>query len=129
MDFIQNIFYIVITAAIPVLTTYVCKFLYEKWNTNKQVVGNQHIQNTLDQVIQMVLNCVVAVNQTFADELKKKGEFNEEAAKEAFAMCKDMALKMLSEDAKEIIAGVHGDVDAYLDMLIESTVKQVKPVK
>lgn len=129
MEFIQNILYIIITAAVPVLTTYICKFLYEKWNSNKQVVENQHVQDTLNQVINVVLNCVVAVNQTFADELKKKGEFNTEAAKEAFDMCKNMAIKMLSEEAKNIIANTYGDVDAYLDTLIESTVKQVKQVK
>ena len=129
MSFIQNVLYIIITAAVPVLTTYVCKFLYEKWSTNKQVVENQHIQDTLDQVVSMVLNCVIAVNQTFADELKKKGEFNEEAAKAAFAMCKDIAIKMLSENAKKIITNIYGDVDTYLDTLIESTVKQVKPAQ
>ena len=103
MSFIENMLYIIITAAVPVLTTFLCKFLYEKWSTNKQVVSNQNAQDTLDQVVSMVLNCVVAVNQTFADELKKKGEFTEETAKEAFNMCKDMAIKMLSEDAKKII--------------------------
>lgn len=128
MEFIQNILYILITAAVPILTTYICKFLYEKWSANKQMINNQHTQDTLDQVVSMVLNCVIAVNQTFADELKKKGEFNEEAAKSAFAMCKDMAIKMLSEDAKKIIANIYGDVDTYLDTLIESTVKQVKPI-
>lgn len=126
MEFIQNILYIVITAAVPVLTTCVCKFLYEKWSGNKHIIKEQHIQDTLDQVLNVVLNCVIAVNQTFADELKKKGEFNEEAAKEAFNTCKEMTIKMLSEEAKKIVEQVYGDLDIYLDMLIESTVKQVK---
>jgi hypothetical protein len=126
MEHVLNICYIFITAAVPVLTTYICKFLYEKWTANKQTVQNKNVQDTLDQVISMVLNCVIAVNQTFADELKKKGEFNEDTAKEAFSMCKNMAIKMLSEDAKKIIMDVYGDVDTYLDTLIESTVKQVK---
>lgn len=126
MEHVLNICYIFITAAVPVLTTYICKFLYEKWTANKQTVQNKNVQDTLDQVISMVLNCVIAVNQTFADELKKKGEFNENTAKEAFDMCKNMAIKMLSEDAKKIIMDVYGDVDTYLDTLIESTVKQVK---
>ena len=126
MDFVQNILYIIITAAVPVLTTFICKFLYEKWSANKQVIDNQHIQDVLDQVVNIVLNCVVAVNQTFADELKKKGEFNETAAKEAFEMCKSMALKMLSDEAMIIIESVYGDIDIYLDTLIEAKVKQVK---
>jgi len=126
MEFIQNILYIVITAALPILTTYICRYLSEKWNTNKQMVEDERIQTILDQVFSVVFNCVIAVNQTFADELKKKGEFTEDAAKEAFDKCKMMALQMLSEEAKQIIANVYGDVDVYLDTLIESTVKQVK---
>ena len=129
MDFIQNVLYIVITLAIPALTIYICKFLYEKWNANKKAIDHQRIQDTLDQVIKTVLNCVVAVNQTFVDSLKKRGEFNADAAKEAFEMCKNMALKVLSEDSKKIIANIYGNVDEYLDILIESTVNQVKPVK
>ena len=126
MELIKDLLYIFITAAVPVLTTYLCKFLYEKWSTNKQAVDNQHVQDILDQVINMVLNCVTAVNQIFVDELKKKGEFTTDAAKEAFSMCKDMAIKMLTDEAKKIIADIYGDVDTYLDTLIESSVNQVK---
>ena len=126
MDFFQNLLFVVLTAAVPILTTYLCKFLYEKWNTAKQQISNKQIQEILGQVIDTVYNCVKTVNQTFTDELKKKGEFTEEAAKEAFDMCKDMVLKMLSEDAKKIIIQVYGDIDIYLNTLIESTVKQSK---
>ena len=126
MELIKDLLYIFITAAVPVLITYLCKFLYEKWSANKQVVDNQRVQAILDQVINMVLNCVIAVNQTFVDELKKKGEFTTDAAKEAFAMCKDMAVKMLTNEAKKIITDIYGDVDTYLDTLIESSVNQVK---
>ena len=126
MEFFQNLLFVVLTAAVPILTTYLCKFLYEKWNTAKQQISNKKIQEILGQVIDTVYNCVQTVNQTFTDELKKKGEFTEEAAKEAFDMCKDMVLKMLSEDAKKIIIQVYGDIDIYLNTLIESTVKQSK---
>ena len=126
MELIKDLLYIFITAAVPILTTYLCKFLYEKWSANKQTVNNQHIQDILDQIISMVLSCVTAVNQTFVDELKKKGEFTADAAKEAFAMCKNMAVKMLTDEAKKIITDIYGDVDVYLDTLIESSVNQVK---
>ena len=41
MELIKDLLYIFITAAVPVLTTYLCKFLYEKWSANKQTVNNQ----------------------------------------------------------------------------------------
>lgn len=126
MEFFQNLLFVVLTAAIPILTTYLCKFLYEKWNTAKQQISNKKIQDVLNQVFDMVCNCVQTVNQTFADELKKKGEFTKEAAEEAFIKCKTMVLQMLSDDAKQIINQVYGDIDIYLNTLIEATVKQAK---
>ena len=126
MEFLKDILYILITAAVPVLTTYLCKFLYSKWTEGKVKIENEKISNTLDNVVTMVLDVVTAVNQTFVDELKKKGEFTEEAAKEAFNRSKETALKMLSEDAIEIITTIYGDLDVYLDTLIEATVKQLK---
>lgn len=126
MEFLKNILYIAITAAVPFLTTYICKFLYEKWTEGKTKIKDAKIANTLDHVVSMVLNCVETTNQTFVDELKKNGEFTKEAAAEAFLMSKTMAIQMLSEDAAEIITEVYGDIDVYLDTLIETTVKKLK---
>lgn len=126
MEFIKNILYIFITAAVPVLTTYVCKFLYAKWTEGKVKIENEKIAITLDNVVTMVLDVVQATNQKFVDELKKNGEFTEEAAAAAFQMSKETALTMLTTDAAEIIAQVYGDVSIYIDTLIEATVKQLK---
>ena len=126
MEILKNIIYILITTAVPVLVTYLCKFLYEKWTEIKAKVENEKISNTLDQVVSMVLDCVEKVNQTYVDSLKKNGKFTKEASEKAFKMCKETALAMLSEDAKKIIAMVYGDVDTYLDTLIEATVRQLK---
>lgn len=126
MKMIMDLLYILITAAVPVLTTYLCKFLYAKWTESKVKIENEKISTTLDGVVVMVLDVVEATNQVFVDELKKNGEFTEEAAAEAFRISKDKALKMLSVEAADIISTVYGDVNVYLDTLIEATVKQLK---
>lgn len=126
MEFVKNLLYILITAAVPVLTTYVCKFLYTKWTESKVNIKNEQIQDTLDKVTNMVLDVVQATNQTFVDSLKKNGEFTKEAAIEAFNKSKETVVKMLSDDAVAIITEVYGDIDVYLDTLIESLVKQLK---
>lgn len=126
MELIKDLLYILITAAVPVLTTYVCKYLYAKWTEGKIKIENEKISNTLDNVISMVLDVVQATNQVMVDELKKNGEFTKDAALEAFNISKDKALTMLSNEAAEIITVVYGDVDTYLDTLIEATVKQLK---
>ena len=126
MEFVKDILYLVATAMIPLLVTYLCKFLYTKWTEGKAKIDNDHVAMVLEQVVSMVLNCVQKTTQTFVDELKKKGEFTEEAAKEAFKMTKDTAISMLSLEAADIITDVYGDVDIYLDTLIEALVKQLK---
>lgn len=126
MEFVKNLLYILITAAVPVLTTYVCKFLYAKWTESKVNIKNEQMQDTLDKVTNMVLDVVQATNQTFVDSLKKNGEFTKEAAIEAFNKSKETVVKMLSDDAVTIITEVYGDIDVYLDTLIESLVKQLK---
>ena len=126
MEFVKDLLYILITAAVPVLTTYVCKFLYAKWTKSKVNIKNEQIQDTLDKVTNMVLDVVQATNQTFVDSLKKNGEFTKEAAIEAFNKSKETVVKMLSDDAVTIITEVYGDIDVYLDTLIESLVKQLK---
>ena len=126
MELIKDLLYIFITAAVPVLTTYLCKFLYTKWTESKSAINNETIQNTLNQVVETVLRCVEMTNQTFVDSLKQKGEFTQEAASEAFQKSKEAVLKLLSEDAKKIIAQIYGNIDVYLDTLIESAVRQLK---
>lgn len=126
MEIIKEMLLALVTAAVPILTVYLCKFLYAKWNESKEKVANEKVQNTLDQVLSMVFNCVQSTNQVFVDELKNKNKFSKEAAIEAFNMSKNVAVKMLSEDAKEIIATIYGDIDSYIDILIESAVKQLK---
>ena len=126
MEMIKDLLYILITASVPVLTTYICKFLYAKWTESKVKIENDKISTTLDGVVTMVLDVVEATNQVFVDELKKNGEFTEDTAAEAFRISKDKALKMLSVEAAEIISTVYGDVNVYLDTLIEATVKQLK---
>ena len=126
MEIVKDLLYILITAAVPVLTTYVCKFLYTKWTESKVKINNEKVSTTLDSVIKMVLDVVEATNQKYVDELKKHGEFTKEAAAEAFKISKDTALSMLSNEAAEIIVDVYGDLDIYLNTLIEATVKQLK---
>ena len=126
MEIVKDLLYVLITVALPVLVYFLCRFLYSKWNEIKKNIEDKETAEILDQVVVMVLDCVQYTNQVFVDELKKNGEFTEEAALEAFNMTKERAMAMLSERSKEIIADIYGNVDTYLDTLIEANVKQLK---
>ena len=58
MEVIKDLLYILITAAVPVLTTYICKFLYTKWTESKSIIKNKETQETVDKVVNMVLDVV-----------------------------------------------------------------------
>ena len=126
METLQEFLFELALACIPIITVYLGKFIYAKWEETRGNITNTKVQKTLDEVVEMVVNIVQATNQTLVDTLKKNGEFTQEAAAEAFKISKDKALTMLSNESAEIIASVYGDIDVYLDTLIESTVKQLK---
>ena len=113
-------------ACIPIITVYLSKFIYAKWEETRGNITNAKVQKTLDEVVEMVVNVVQATNQTLVDTLKSKGEFTQEAASEAFNKSKETALKMLSDEAASIIEDVYGDVSTYMDTLIEATVRDLK---
>ena len=122
----KEFLYELVLACVPILTVYLGKFIYAKWEETRDNIKNTKVQNTLDEVVEMVVNVVQATNQVLVDTLKTKGEFTQEAAIEAFNKSKETALKMLSDEAAEIITEVYGDVSEYLDILIESTVRDLK---
>jgi hypothetical protein len=126
MEMLSKFLFELALACIPIITVFMGKFMYAKWEEIRGNITNTKAQKTLDGVVEMVVNVVQATNQTLVDTLKKKGEFTQEAATEAFNQSKETALKMLSEEAAKIIEETYGDVSIYIDTLIESTVRNLK---
>ena len=126
MEMLKTLLFELALACIPIITVFIGKFMDIKWKEIRGNIANTKTQKTLDEVVEMVVNVVQATNQTLVDTLKKKGEFTQESATEAFNQSKETALKMLSEEAAKIIEETYGDVSIYLDTLIESTVRDLK---
>lgn len=73
-----------------------------------------------------VTKCVLATQQTYVANLKKENMFDKEAQKQAFKMCFDNVIKMLSQDAYIYIENLTGDADNYITQLIEAEVLEQK---
>lgn len=73
-----------------------------------------------------VAACVTATNQTFVEALKQQGKFDKEAQEEAFRRTKDAVLSILTADAQTYLVELVGDVDVYLNALIEAQVNTSK---
>lgn len=110
----------IFTLATTAISIYGSYFLSQKVKNNK-------IRDVLFSVqSDIVLPCVLEIQQTIVDNLKKEGRFDAEAQKQALELCMQRCLALISDEAKNIIMDNFGDVQAYLTTLIESSVQSLK---
>lgn len=126
MEVLQNVLYAFISAAVPVLTAFACKYLQSLYEKNKEKIKNEKVQIVLGQVTDMITSAVQTTTSTYVKELKKNNVFNAEAQKEAFNKTYDTVTKQLTDDAKKIITETYGDIATYITNQIEQTVEQLK---
>ena len=126
MEFLQNILYAIITAAVPVLTVYACKFLQALYENNKNKIKNENIRETLDRVTNMIIAAVETTSNTYVKQLKAENLFDENAQKQAFNMTYETVKKQLTDESTAIIEEIYGDVEIYVTNKIEQLVKELK---
>ena len=126
MEMLEKIPYVLIAAVVMLVATFICKYLYTKWNEIKTNIKNEKIRNVIDEVVDIVYRAVVQTNQVYVDSLKNSGTFDEEAAKTAFIKTKNTIMNLLSNSMITIITEVYGDFNTYIDTLIESIVNEEK---
>lgn len=109
-----------------ILCTFIVNFIKVK---TQQIIDNTK-SDTASKYIKMaeetVTACVIATNQTFVEALKKAGKFDKEAQIEAFNRTKEAVLNILSVDAQKYLVEVVGDIDVFLNALIEAQVSNNK---
>ena len=126
LEFLQNLLIAVITAAVPVATAYLCRWLSSLYESNKTKIKNENAQAILDKVADMMIAAVSATTGTYVKHLKAENLFTEDAHKEAFKRTYEAVQKQLTEDSKKIIAETYGDVEAYITNKIEQFVEELK---
>lgn len=125
-ELLMTIIQAVIIPAIPIVVAYLVKLLKAKTEQTATKISNELVRQYLQEAIDSVLQAVTYVSQTYVDSLKKQGKFDAEAQKIAFNTAKDIALQLLTEDAKNLITDLYGDLTVWLDTKIEQTVKEQK---
>lgn len=126
MEILQNVLYAIITAAVPVITTFVCRYLQSLYEKNKDKIKNEKVQIVLSQVADMITSAVETTTSTYVKELKANDLFNAEAQKEAFNRTYEAVTKQLTDDTKKIIIETYGDIETYIINQIEQKVEQLK---
>lgn len=125
-EILTTLVQVVVIPAIPVLVTYLVKYLKAKAEQTTTRINNELIRTYLQEATDAVLQAVTYTAQTYVDTLKKQGKFDKEAQKIAFNTAKDIALKLLTDEAKQMIEDLYGDLMLWLETKIEQTVKEQK---
>lgn len=126
--YLDIIIKLVVIPLLGVLSTFLVNFIRKKSEEAIARTDSEVLARYIRMAQETVSMCVVATNQTFVDVLKVKGAFTKEAAEEAFRRTKDAVLEILSQDAIEYLTTAVGDLDTYLNSLIEAQVKVNKTV-
>ena len=131
MEWLPLLYEILQVCVIPllgVLTAYIVKFINAKSAEIQHNVDNDNADKYIGMVADTISACVIATNQTYVEALKKQNAFTAEAQKEAFQLTYNAVMAILTDDAKEYLAEIYGDVAAYITNKIEAEVNISKIV-
>lgn len=128
LPLLYEILQVCIIPLLGVLTAYIVKFINAKSTEIQHNVDNDMADKYIAMVTDTISACVIATNQTYVEALKKQNAFTAEAQKEAFQLTYNAVMAILTEDAKDYLAEIYGDVAAYITNKIEAEVNISKIV-
>ena len=123
---LQQIFQVCVIPLLGVLTAFVVAWIKSKINNINAKTDNELLESTLSTVETIVVNAVIATNQTYVDALKDQNAFDAEAQKAAFQKTYDAVMNSLTEDTKNGLMKLTTDLNLYITEMIEAKTKQVK---
>ena len=126
LNLLADIFEVCIIPLLGVLTAYAVKYIKVKSMEITEKADNALVDKYTVMLADTISACVLATNQTYVEALKKQGSFDVEAQKEAFNKTFYAVMGVLTEDAKEYLATLYGDANAYLTARIEAEVNLQK---
>ena len=126
MEILQQIFELCVIPLLGILTTYLVKLIRKKNKELDEKVSNKISKKYIDMLADTITDCVVSTNQTYVDALKEANAFDKEAQKKAFELTYNKIMNVLTEEAKEYLTAIYGDLEIYITTKIESEVKLYK---
>lgn len=123
---IREIIEVCLIPLLGVLVTYLVKYINTKSKELEASTDNELAKKYISLLSSTITNCVIATNQTYVETLKKQGKFDAEAQKEAFNMTLNAVMALLTDEAKQYLSEIYGDLNTYITNQIEATVNQNK---
>ena len=128
MVLLQQIFEMCVIPLLGVLTLYIVQYIRTKTAELNNKNDNEMLSKYITMLSDTVIDCVIATNQTYVDSLKAQGKFDAEAQKIAFEMTYNAVIKVLSNDAKDYLTNIYGDLSTYIINMIEAEVNRNKGI-
>lgn len=122
MKLLYDVFNLCIVPLMGVLAFYLVQYIKAKGNEIATNVDSELASKYILMLTTTITDCVVATNQTYVEALKKEGKFDKEAQNKAFQMTYNAIMDILTEDAKEYLNSLYGDLSLYLSKRIEAEV-------
>lgn len=126
LDLLFQILEVCIIPLLGVLTAFLVKFIKVKSNELTNKIENDTADKYVNMLANTITECVIATNQTYVEALKKENAFTAEAQKQAFQMTFDAVMAVLTDEAKDYLVQVYGDLSAYITTKIEAEVNLSK---
>lgn len=129
MDFkelLQSILYLVLVGIVPLLVKYAITYLQVQIKKNSELIDNEKLEQYMIAATDVLERVVISINQVFVDNLKKNGQFTPEAQATAKEMAIAKAKELLTEESKKAIETLYGDLTEYLEVSIETLVRENK---
>lgn len=128
-EILSAIIYVVITGCGVVIVKKLLDFgnaKIDELQATTQLTEYEKLNKIIDKAQSVVTTIVQSINQTFVSNLKASGEFTKESATQAKNMALEMANELITDEIASAIEKVYGDVDNYLDILVEQIVNELK---
>lgn len=125
-ELITEIFNICIIPLLSILTTFISLLIKNKIAQIKSTTNDEKAQQYLGFLQETIIACLQATNQTYVDELKQSGKFDENAHKIALEKTKNAVLNIVTDDVKKYTAILVGDLEVYITEQIEANIKNYK---
>lgn len=126
LNYVPVIFQVVLIPLLGILTKYLVALISQKIKEMTDAKDDATYTKYMNMLRDTITDCVIATNQTYVDSLKKEGKFDAEAQKKAFEKTYAAVMAILTDDAKNYLTEIVGDLDEYVSNLIESNVKTSK---
>lgn len=124
MVLLQQIFELCVVPLLGIITCYIVNYIKAKTLELNTTNTNEVLVKYLTMLSDTVCDCVIATNQTYVNSLKAQGKFDAEAQKVAFEMTYKAVIAVLSDDAKEYLTNMYGDLSIYITNMIEAEVNR-----